>query len=128
MVEDVGRLRVWKEERMMENGTPTIVKKSVSCTRVLCIYKTLLAAHKGIRTTRLSTEHSLFLLLHGPNMHSQDEQNRFQHSLSTITKVFHQGLDALLNSWPQRTRRASAKSRTDFLGTGFLFLAFVASQ
>jgi len=42
-MEDVGRLSMWKEERMMEDGR-MIAKKSTSCMRVLCIYRTLLAA------------------------------------------------------------------------------------
>ena len=45
----------------MEDGR-TIAKKSVSCTRVLGIYRTLLAAQKRIRTAILSIDHSLFTL------------------------------------------------------------------
>jgi len=61
-MEDVGRLRMWKEGRMMEDGR-MIAKKSISCMRVLCIYRTLLAAQKRIRAAILSTDHSLFTLV-----------------------------------------------------------------
>jgi len=52
---------MWKEGRMMEDGR-MIAKKSISCMRVLCVYRTLLAAQKRIRTAILSTDHSLFTL------------------------------------------------------------------
>jgi len=54
-MEDVGRLRMMEDGRM-------IAKKSISCMRVLCIYRMLLAAQKRIRTAILSTDHSLFTL------------------------------------------------------------------
>jgi len=60
-MEDVGQLRMCKEGRMMEDGR-MIAKKSISCMRVLCIYRRLLAAQKRIRTAILSTDHSLFTL------------------------------------------------------------------
>ena len=56
-----------KKERMMKNGTWTIAKKNAFCTRVLCIYRTLLAPQKRIRTAILSTEHSLFYYDLGPS-------------------------------------------------------------
>ena len=37
----------------------TMGRKSFFCMRFLCIYRTLLAAQKRIRTSILSTEHSL---------------------------------------------------------------------
>ena len=50
------------------------------------------------RRSRMSLEQMVgrFLGMVGHNMHSRDAQNRFQHSPLTITKGFHQALDALL--------------------------------
>jgi len=62
-MEDVGRLRMMEDGRM-------IAKKSISCMRVLCIYRTLLAAQKRIRTAILSTDHSLFTLGYEPGSRS----------------------------------------------------------
>ena len=55
-IEDVKRT---EDDGRWENDC----EKSVSCMRVLCIYRTLLAAQKRIRTAILSINHSLFTLV-----------------------------------------------------------------
>jgi len=76
---------MWKEGRMMEDGR-MIAKKSISCMRVLCIYRTLLAAQKRIRTAILSTDHSLFTLFATAE---KDQPASWRDLTSYIFKLFH---------------------------------------
>ena len=58
------------------------------------------------RKSRMSLEQmvGIFLWIVGHNMHRRDVHNRFQHTPSTITKTFHQVLDALLPLYSEVVR------------------------